>query len=181
MENLKKIYLENVVPLLINEFEYKNIYQVPFLKKIVINRGFSESCQIPKVLDSLLTDLTFISGQKVLLSRSRFSIANFKVKENMPVGMFVTLRGNKMYSFLDRLVNLSLPRVREFSGLSKVSFDSFGNYSIGLSEQIMFPEVEFEKLVKLKGMDIVIVTSAKSKEEAFFLLSHLGVPFREFV
>lgn len=181
MESLKKVYLNKVVPLLIEEFKYKNVLQVPFLKKIIINRGFNDSCQTPKILDSLLNDFTIISGQKALVSRSKFSIANFKVKENMPVGMFVTLRGEKMYSFLDRLVNLSLPRVREFSGVSKLSFDKFGNYSIGLSDQTMFPEVEFEKLVKLKGMDIVIVTSAKTKREALFLLSHLGVPFRNLI
>lgn len=179
MESLKEVYSSKIVPLLIEEFKYKNVLQVPFLKKIIINRGFNDSCQIPKILDSLLNDLTIISGQKVLLARSKFSIANFKVKENMPVGMFVTLRGEKMYSFLDRLVNLSLPRVREFSGVSKLSFDNFGNYSIGLSDQTMFPEVEFEKLVKLKGMDIVIVTSAKTRKEAIFLLTHLGVPFKE--
>lgn len=179
MERLKSLYLQEVVPKISEEFKYKNLFEVPFIKKIVINRGFNESCQVPKILDSLITDFNHISGQKALLCRSKVSIANFKVKENMPVGMFVTLRGNKMYAFLDRLVNLSLPRVREFTGLDKSSFDSFGNYSIGLSEQTMFPEVEFDKLLKMKGMDIVIVTSAKTKKEAFFLLSCLGVPFRD--
>ena len=178
MQRLKSVYLKEVIPNLTKRFGYKNFYQIPKLKKIILNRGFDESCQTSKVLDTLVNELSLIAGQHVIVNRANKSIANFKLRENMPVGMSVTLRGDRMYSFLDRLVNLSLPRIRDFQGLSINSFDKKGNYSLGLSEQLMFPEVDFDKVSKLQGMDIVIVTSASSKEEAYFLLKELGIPFK---
>lgn len=177
-QRLEFFYIQNVVPLLIKEFGYKNLNEVPKLKKIVINRGFDESCQNKKILDLLLVEFMTITGQKPCLRRSQKSIASFKIKESMPVGMIVTLRGKKMYSFLDRLINLVLPRIRDFQGISNKSFDGFGNYSLSLSEQTMFPEVEFDKLVKLEGMDINIVTTAKDNKQGLFLLKHLGMPFK---
>jgi large subunit ribosomal protein L5 len=156
MQRLKNFYVKNVIPKLQEEFNYKNVYQIPKIEKIIINRGFDESCQNSKVLEVLLNELTVISGQKPVVSRAKKAIASFKVKENMPVGMFLTLRGSKMYGFLDRLINLSLPRIRDFQGINKKGFDGFGNYSLGLNEQSMFPEIDFDKLVKIQGMDISI-------------------------
>lgn len=176
MQRLEKYYLDNVVPFLINKFGYSNIYKIPSVKKIVINRGFDDSCQNTKILDSLLLELVQISGQKPSIIYSKKAISNFKIRENSPIGMKVTLRGDKMYSFLDRLINLSLPRIRDFQGLSSKSFDHSGNYSFGLSEQSMFSEIEYDKLLKIQGMDIVIVTNTKNKEESFFLLKELGFP-----
>jgi large subunit ribosomal protein L5 len=156
MQRLKSFYVQNVIPKLQKEFNYKNVYEIPKIEKIIINRGFDESCQNSKVLEVLLNELTVISGQKPVISRAKKAIASFKVKENMPVGMFLTLRGNKMYGFLDRLINLSLPRIRDFQGINKKGFDGLGNYSLGLNEQSMFPEIDFDKLVKIQGMDISI-------------------------
>lgn len=177
MQRLKSIYSNDVTRKLQAEFGYKNIHQVPKIKKIVINRGFDESCQNPKILENLSNELTIISGQKVVVSLARKAIASFKLKEKMPVGMFVTLHGDKMYSFLDRLINLALPRIRDFQGLNPNNFDGLGNYNLGLNEQLMFPEVDFDKVVKLQGMDICIVTSSKNDKEAKFLLKELGLPF----
>lgn len=177
MQRLKSIYQKEVSAKLREAFEYKNVNEIPRVKKIVINRGFDESCQNSKVLEALLNELTSISGQKAILSVAKKAIASFKVKEGMPVGMFLTLRGDKMYSFLDRLINLALPRIRDFQGLSVKNFDGSGNFNLGLSEQIMFPEVDFDKVVKVQGMDICIVTSAKTDKEAYFLLKELGMPF----
>ena len=177
MQRLKSFYLKNVVPKLQEQFLYKNVNQIPKIKKIVINRGFDESCQNSKILEVLLAELNSISGQRPVISNAKKAIASFKVKENMPVGMFLTLRGEKMYSFLDRLINLSLPRIRDFQGVKVKSFDGFGNYTIGLSEQLMFPEVDFDKVVKVQGMDITIVTTCKSDKEAYFLLKEMGMPF----
>nr|YP_007317204.1 ribosomal protein L5 [Monomorphina aenigmatica]AFZ88806.1 ribosomal protein L5 [Monomorphina aenigmatica] len=177
MQRLKSFYFKEVVPRLQENFGYKNVNQIPKLEKIVINRGFDESCQNNKILDSLTTEIALISGQRPIITKSRKAIASFKVKENMPVGICLTLRGDKMYSFLDRLVNLALPRIRDFQGISNKSFDGSGNYSFGLSEQLMFPEVDFDKIVKVKGMDICIVTSSKTDKEAQFLLKELGMPF----
>jgi large subunit ribosomal protein L5 len=179
MQRLKSLYLQSVISKLQKEFGYTNINEVPKIEKIVINRGFDESCQGSKILDVLLNEFTTISGQKPILTRAKKAIANFKVKEKMPIGMFLTLRGEKMYSFLDRLINLSLPRIRDFQGIDKKSFDSFGNYNLGLNEQSMFPEIDFDKIVKVQGMDISIVTTAKSDAEAFYLLKELGMPFRD--
>lgn len=156
MQRLKSFYVQNVIPKLQKEFNYKNVYEIPKIEKIIINRGFDESCQNSKVLEVLLNELTVISGQKPVISRAKKAIASFKVKENMPVGMFLTLRGNKMYGFLDRLINLSLPRIRDFQGINKKGFDGLGNYSLGVNEQSMFPEIDFDKLVKIQGMDISI-------------------------
>jgi large subunit ribosomal protein L5 len=178
MQRLKVFYKEKIVPIFIEKFGYKNIHQIPKIKKIVINRGFDESCQSSKLLDLLFNELTDIAGQKAYVTRSKKSIANFKLRENMQVGMAVTLRDKRMYSFLDRLINLALPRIRDFQGLNKSSFDKFGNYSLGLSDQSMFPEIEFDKINKFEGMDIVIVTSCGSREEALFLLKQFGFPFK---
>lgn len=178
MQRLKSLYLKEVVPKLQKEFGYTNIHKIPKVEKIIINRGFDESCQNSKILDVLLNELSVISGQRPVISNAKKAIASFKVKEKMPVGMFVTLRNEKMYSLLDRLINLALPRIRDFQGLKRNSFDGSGNYSLGLSEQIMFPEIDFDKLVKIQGMDICIVTTAKKDEEAFFLLKELGMPFK---
>lgn len=177
MQRLKSFYLKNVVPTLQNKFNYKNVNQIPKVEKIIINRGFDESCQNSKVLDVLVNELNNISGQAPVVNKARKAIASFKVKENMPVGMSLTLRGDKMYSFLDRLINLALPRIRDFQGISSKSFDGHGNYSLGLSEQLMFPEIDFDKVVKVQGMDICIVTSSKTDKEAYFLLKELGLPF----
>lgn len=177
MQRLKSIYINDVIPRLQEKFGYQNVNQIPKLKKIVINRGFDESCQNNKILDTLTAEINTISGQRTVISNSKKAIASFKVKEGMPVGMFLTLRGDKMYSFLDRLINLSLPRIRDFQGLSAKSFDGKGNYSFGLTEQMMFPEIDFDKVIKIKGMDICIVTSSKNDKEAYFLLKELGMPF----
>nr|YP_007517040.1 ribosomal protein L5 [Euglena viridis]AEY70812.1 ribosomal protein L5 [Euglena viridis] len=177
MQRLKSFYLKEVVSNLQSEFNYSNVNQIPKIKKIVINRGFDESCQNSKILDILLTELNMISGQRAVVTLAKKAIASFKVKEKMPVGMFLTLRGEKMYSFLDRLINLALPRIRDFQGISVKSFDGYGNYNLGLSEQLMFPEIDFDKIVKVQGMDISIVTTAKTDKEAYFLLKSLGMPF----
>jgi large subunit ribosomal protein L5 len=177
MQRLKSIYINDVIPRLQEKFGYKNPNQIPRLKKIIINRGFDESCQNNKILDTLTVEINTISGQKAVISNSKKAIASFKVKENMPVGMFLTLRGDKMYSFLDRLINLSLPRIRDFQGLSSKSFDGRGNFSFGLTEQLMFPEIDFDKVIKIKGLEIVLVTDCDKDAEAYFLLKELGIPF----
>lgn len=177
MQRLKSFYVKEVIPKLQKEFGYSNIHEIPKIEKIIINRGFDESCQNSKILDVLLNELCIISGQKPVISKAKKAIASFKVKENMPVGMFLTLRGDKMYSFLDRLINLALPRIRDFQGVERKSFDKSGNYSLGLNEQLMFPEIDFDKVVKVQGMDICIVTTAKSDKEAYVLLKELGMPF----
>jgi large subunit ribosomal protein L5 len=178
MQRLKSVYTKEVKGLLLKQFQYNNIHNIPKLEKIVINRGFDETCQNAKILEVLKNEVTIISGQYVVITNAKKAIASFKVKENMPVGMFVTLRGEVMYSFSDRLINLALPRIRDFQGLNKKSFDGNGNYNLGLTEQLMFPEIEFDKILKLQGMDISIVTTSKTDEEAYFLLKLLGMPFK---
>lgn len=178
MQRLKSYYLLEVIPKLQNEFGYKNNFQIPQIKKVVINRGFDESCQNQKLLNTLLEELTVISGQKAVITRSKQAIASFKIKENVPVGMFLTLRGEKMYGFLDRLINLSLPRIRDFQGLNKKSFDKNGNFNLGLNDQLLFPEIEFDKVNNIQGMDISIITTARNNAEALFLLKQLGMPFK---
>lgn len=178
MQRLKLLYSTKIVPLLLKQFAYSNVHQVPKLKKIVVNRGFDESCQVTKILDLLLSEFTLITGQKSCIRRSKKAIANFKVRESMPVGMIVTLRNERMYAFFDRLINLALPRIRDFQGLNIKGFDGSGNYSLGLNEQLMFPEIEFDKISKIQGMDITIVTTAKNDKEALFLLKELGMPFK---
>ena len=177
MERLKEKYTKEVVPALMEKFGYKNIMQVPKLEKIVLNMGVGEAVGNPKVLDSAVSDLTLIAGQKPILTRAKKSLAAFKLREGMPIGCKVTLRKEKMYEFLDKLVSISLPRVRDFRGVPKNSFDGRGNYTLGVKEQLIFPEIDFDKVAKLRGMDIVFVTTAKTDEEGRALLTELGMPF----
>ncbi len=172
-------YREQVVPRLIKKFEYNNIMQVPTVEKVILNVGIGQAHQDQKLLDSVVNELTVISGQKPVVTRARKSISNFKLREGMQVGVRVTLRRNHMWEFLDKMFNLALPRVRDFRGLSDKSFDGRGNYSMGIKEQIVFPEIDYDKVEKIHGMDITIVTSAKTDEEAFELLRELGCPFRK--
>nr|YP_006234193.1 ribosomal protein L5 [Eutreptiella gymnastica]CCE26480.1 ribosomal protein L5 [Eutreptiella gymnastica] len=178
MQRLKQIYQENVIPKLNNRFNYSHSQKVPKLLKIVINRGFSESFQNAKILESSLNELTNIAGQKGIVTNAKRAVASFKIREGVPVGMKVTLRGEKMYSFLDRFINLALPRVRDFQGLDK-TFDGSGNYSTGFSEQFLFPEVDFDKVNQAQGMDITIVTSCSTDKEGLALLEELGMPFKK--
>jgi large subunit ribosomal protein L5 len=168
-----------VIPALMKERGYTNPFQVPRLEKIVINMGVGEGKENPKVMDFAVADLQMITGQKPVVTRAKKSIANFKLRENSPIGCKVTLRGARMYEFLDRLVNVALPRVRDFKGVPPKAFDGRGNYALGLKEQVIFPEIEYDKVDKVRGMDVIVVTSAGTDEEAKALLSHLGVPFRE--
>lgn len=179
MQRLRKFYFSDVVPKLLKTFGYKGSSHIPKISKIVVNRGFDESCQSSKIIDVLVSELSLVTAQRFYITRSKKAISNFKLKQNVPVGMCVTLRGDKMYSFFDRLVNLALPRIRDFQGLSILGFDGSGNYSLGLKDQSMFPEIEFDKIAKFKGLDIVIITTAKTNEEAQFLLKNLGMPFRD--
>ena len=177
MERLKEKYTKEVVPALMEKFGYKNIMQVPKLEKIVLNMGVGEAVGNPKVLDSAVSDLTLIAGQKPILTRATKSLAAFKLREGMPIGAKVTLRGERMYQFLDKFMNVALPRVRDFRGISDKSFDGRGNYAMGVKEQLMFPEIEYDKVDKLRGMDIIIVTTANSDEEAREFLKLMGMPF----
>lgn len=178
MQRLKKQYLESIVPQLSKQFDYKNVHEVPQLKKIVINRGIGDASQNNKVLESFIKELGIIAGQKGVITRSKKSIAGFKIREEMPVGVTVTLRGERMFGFLDRLIHLALPRVRDFQGISPKSFDKHGNYSLGLEEQLMFPEIEYDKIDQIRGMDITLVTTAKNQEESLALLKQFGLPFK---
>ncbi len=177
-QRLKKQYVENIVPKLMEHFKYKNIHQVPKIEKIVINRGIGNASQNQKMVDSALTELGMIAGQKGVITRSKKAIAGFKLREKMPVGVTVTLRGDRMYGFLDRLIHLALPRVRDFQGINQKSFDKNGNYSLGLEEQLMFPEIEYDKIDQVRGMDITIVTTAAKQEEGLVLLKEFGLPFK---
>jgi len=168
-----------VIPALMKERGYTNPFQVPRLEKIVINMGVGEGKENPKVMDFAVADLQMITGQKPVVTRAKKSIANFKLRENSPIGCKVTLRGARMYEFLDRLVNVALPRVRDFKGVAPKAFDGRGNYALGLKEQVIFPEILYDKVDKVRGMDVIMVTSARTDEEAKALLAHLGVPFRE--
>jgi large subunit ribosomal protein L5 len=167
-----------VIPALMKERGYSNPFQVPRLQKIVINMGVGEGKENAKVMDFAVADLQLISGQKPVVTRAKKSIANFKLRENSPIGCKVTLRGARMYEFLDRLVNVALPRVRDFKGVAPKAFDGRGNYALGLKEQVIFPEIVYDKVDKVRGMDVIMVTSARTDEEAKALLAHLGVPFR---
>ena len=175
--NLKKKYQDEVAPALMQKFGYKSTMQIPRLEKIVINVGCSEARENPKVLDAVVNDLTTISGQKAVITKAKKSVANFKLREGMPIGAKVTLRGDKMWEFLDRLFNVALPRVRDFRGISADGFDGRGNYALGIKEQLIFPEIEYDKIDKIRGMDIVMVTTAQSDEEARELLKLVGAPF----
>lgn len=177
-QRLKKLYTEKICPKLHKEFQYKNIHEVPTLKKIVINRGIGDASQNAKILETFLKELSIIAGQKGVITRSKKSIAGFKIRDKMPVGVSVTLRGDRMYGFLDRLIHLALPRVRDFQGISPKSFDKNGNYSLGLEEQLMFPEIEYDKIDQIRGMDICIVTTAQNQEEGLALLKEFGLPFQ---
>lgn len=179
MARLKEVYKSEIVDAMIKKFGYKNIMEVPKLDKIVINMGVGEAKDNAKVLDAAVRDLEIISGQKVVTTKAKNSIANFKLREGMPIGCKVTLRGEKMYEFADRLINLALPRVRDFRGVSANSFDGRGNYAMGIKEQLIFPEIEYDKIDKVRGMDIIFVTTAKTDEEARELLTLFNMPFKK--
>jgi len=176
---LKEKYEKEVAPALMQKFKYKSVMQVPRIEKIVINMGVGDAVQNPKVLDGAVADLTLISGQKPVVTKAKKSIAGFRLREGMPIGAKVTLRGDRMYHFLDKLVNVALPRVRDFRGVSAKAFDGRGNYTLGIKEQLIFPEIDYDKIDKVRGMDIVIVTTAKTDEEARELLEQMGMPFRK--
>ena len=175
---LKERYQKEVVPALIKEFKYPNLMAVPRLRKIVLNMGLGEAMQNSKLLEAATRDLGQITGQKPVITRARKSIANFKLRKNVPIGAMVTLRGERMFEFFDRLVSIALPRVRDFRGLSTRAFDGRGNYTLGLRDQLVFPEIEYSKVEKAKGMNISVVTDARTDAEAVALLRHLGMPFR---
>ena len=175
---LNEKYRKDVVPRLMQELGYRNVNQVPRLEKVVLNMGLGEAIQNAKVMDSAVAELTAITGQKPVVTKSRKAIANFKLRENMPIGCMVTLRGSRMFEFLDRLMNLALPRVRDFRGVSDRAFDGRGNYSLGVREQIIFPEIDIDKIDKVRGLTVSIVTTAKTDAEGKALLRALGMPFR---
>ena len=177
MSRLKEQYQNEIVDAMIKKFGYKNIMEVPKLDKIVVNMGVGEAKENAKVLEAAVKDMETITGQKAVTTKAKNAIANFKIRENMPIGCKTTLRGEKMYEFLDRLINLSLPRVRDFSGVNPNAFDGRGNYALGIKEQIIFPEIEYDKVDKVRGMDIIIVTTAKTDEEARELLTLFNMPF----
>ncbi|KPJ61526.1 MAG: 50S ribosomal protein L5 [Deltaproteobacteria bacterium DG_8] len=179
MARLKESYQKELISKLMKEFNYKNRMQVPQLQKIVVNMGLGEAIQNIKVLDSATNELMTITGQKPVPTKAKKSIANFKLRKGMPIGCLVTLRRDRMYEFFDRLVNIALPRVRDFRGISSRSFDGRGNYSLGIKEQIIFPEIDYDKIDKIKGLNITIVTTAKTDEEGKALLGLLGMPFRD--
>ena len=179
MARLKEQYQEKVIPALMKEFNYRNIMEVPKLEKVVINMGLGEAIQNAKILDSAQSELAAITGQKPVVTKAKKSIANFKLRAGMPIGCKVTLRRERMYEFFDRLVNVALPRIRDFKGVSGKSFDGRGNYALGIREQIIFPEIDYDKIDKIRGMNIVITTTAKSDEEGKALLKMMGMPFRD--
>lgn len=178
VQRLHKFYENTIVPQLTEQFKYTNKHQVPILHKIVINRGVGDASQNSKVLESCSNELSIITGQQGITTRSKKAIAGFKLRQKMPVGVVVTLRGDRMYAFLDRLVNLALPRIRDFQGMNPKSFDGHGNYSLGLDEQLMFPEIDYDKIDQVRGMDISIITTARSDQEAMALLKSFGMPFK---
>ncbi|MGB9812675.1 MAG: 50S ribosomal protein L5 [Thermovenabulum sp.] len=177
MPRLKEKYENEVVPALMKKFNYKSVMQVPRLEKVVINMGISDAKENPKAIESACNDIAAITGQKPVVTKAKKSIASFKIRKGMPIGAKVTLRGVRMYDFLDKLFNIALPRVRDFKGVSPDSFDGRGNYTLGIKEQLIFPEIDYDKIDKIRGMDITIVTTAKTDEEARELLKNLGMPF----
>lgn len=179
MARLKEIYNNEVMSGMIQKFNYKNQLEVPKINKIVINMGVGEAKDNAKALETAVSDMQIISGQKPVITKAKKSVAAFKLREGMPIGCKVTLRGEKMYEFLDRLVNLALPRVRDFRGVSSTAFDGRGNYALGVKEQLIFPEIEYDKIDKVRGMDIIIVTTAQTDEEARELLTQFGMPFQK--
>ena len=179
MSNFKELYNDKIVKELMKEFSYKSVMQVPKLDKIVINMGIGEGSHDDKFIEAALKDVEIITGQKPVVTKARKSIAGFKLREGQPIGVKVTLRGENMYNFMEKLVKVSLPRVRDFRGISKHAFDGHGNYTLGIKEQLVFPEIVYDDVVKVRGMDIVFVTTAKTNEEAFKLLSEFGMPFKK--
>ena len=179
MARLKEKYNNEIVDAMTKRFGYENIMQVPKLEKIVVNMGVGEAKENSKILDSAIADLEKITGQKAVTTKAKNSVANFKIREGMPIGCKVTLRGEKMYEFLDRLVNLALPRVRDFRGVNPNAFDGRGNYALGIKEQLIFPEIEYDKVDKVRGMDVIFVTTAQTDEEARELLAQFGMPFKK--
>jgi large subunit ribosomal protein L5 len=178
-QKLKTLYQDTIVPKLMEQFQYENIHQVPKLVKVTVNRGLGEAAQNAKALESSLSEIAIITGQKPVVTRAKKAIAGFKIRKGMPVGMMVTLRSGRMYSFLDRLINLALPRIRDFRGISPKSFDGRGNYTLGIREQLIFPEIEYDSIDQIRGMDISIITTANTDEEGRALLKELGMPFRD--
>ena len=178
IQRLQNFYSQTIVPKMMEQFHYKNKYQVPKIEKIVINRGIGDASQNAKLLELSLSELTIIAGQKGIITRSKKAIAGFKLRQKMPVGVSVTLRGERMYSFLDRLINLALPRIRDFQGINPKGFDGYGNYSLGLEEQLMFPEIDYDKIDQVRGMDISIITTSKTDQESLVLLRLFGLPFQ---
>ncbi|MDI7247410.1 MAG: 50S ribosomal protein L5 [Bacillota bacterium] len=176
---LKEKYLKEVAPALREKFGYRSVMQIPRVEKVIVNMGVSDAVQDPKMLDSAVGDLTAISGQKPLITRAKKSIAAFKLRAGVPIGCKVTLRGERMYHFLDKLFNVALPRIRDFRGVSPDGFDGRGNYSLGIKEQLIFPEIVYDKVDKIRGMDITVVTTARNDEEAYELLKAMGMPFRK--
>lgn len=179
MARLKEHFATDIAPKLMKEFQYKNVMEVPRVKKVVINMGLGEAIQNPKLLESAVEELTKMAGQRAVITRAKKSIAGFKLREDMPIGCMVTLRRAKAYEFLDRLINVALPRVRDFKGVSPKAFDGRGNYTLGIREQIIFPEIDIDKIAKVSGLNISIVTTAKTDEESRQLLAGLGMPFRK--
>jgi large subunit ribosomal protein L5 len=179
LPRLQERYRQEVVPALTKEFDYDNVMQVPRVQKIVLNIGLGEALQNAKAIDAAVADLAAIAGQKPVVTRARKSIANFKLRAGQPIGAMVTLRGQRMYEFLDRLINVALPRIRDFRGVSRGSFDGRGNFSIGLREQIVFPEIDYDQVDKLRGLEVSIVTSARNDAEGYALLKQFGMPFRD--
>lgn len=179
MNRLQDKYQNKVVPAMMKEFNYKSVMEVPAIEKVVVNIGVGDAIQNSKLLDEAVEELAAITGQQPVITKAKKSIANFKLREGMPIGCKVTLRRQKMYEFLDKLFNISLPRVRDFRGVSDTSFDGRGNYTLGIKEQIIFPEIDFDKVNRSRGMDVVIVTSAKTNEEAKALLTKMGMPFKK--
>ena len=177
MARMQDKYLNEVVPALKEKFQYKNVMEVPKLEKVVINMGVGEAKDNAKLLESAIADMEKIAGQKAVVTRAKNSVANFKIREGMPIGCKVTLRGEKMYEFVDRLINLALPRVRDFRGVNPNAFDGRGNYALGIKEQLIFPEIEYDKIDKVRGMDVIFVTTAKTDEEARELLTQFNMPF----
>lgn len=179
MNRLRERYKSEIVNSLMEKFNYKSVMEVPKVEKVVINMGVGDAVQNPRVLDSAVEELTAISGQKPLITKSKKSIAGFKLREGMPIGAKVTLRGQRMYDFLDKLISVSLPRVRDFRGVSNKSFDGRGNYTLGIKEQLIFPEIDYDKVNRVRGMDVSIITTAETDEEARELLAQVGMPFQK--
>jgi large subunit ribosomal protein L5 len=176
---LKTTYQETIVPKLMEQFKYENVHQVPKVVKVTLNRGLGEASQNAKALESSVNELAIVAGQKPVVTRAKKAIAGFKIRQGMPVGVMVTLRGDRMYSFLERLIHLALPRIRDFRGISPKSFDGRGNYSLGVKEQLIFPEIDYDSIDQIRGLDIAIVTTAETDEEGRALLKEMGMPFRE--